>query len=263
MIRRLHEDDRRGLVKLLSVAPQLNLYLLGNVEANGFDADFCEFFGDVEGGEVRGVVNRYMTGWTVYGLPDADWPGLGAVVDGHATIAERLQDNPGGVPSFLPYVARYREASVTEDHLMELPSGELRLQSAPTGFVVRKATLDDLAMLIDLFADADDMARSPAGVERPLRDRRIWLAVKDQQAVAAALTNAETATLGMIGGVYTRPEWRGHGLSQAVCSGLCEELIGLGRQPVLYWHDPAAGYVYTKLGFRPIGTWRSVRLARK
>ena len=263
MIRRLHEDDRRGLVELLSVAPQLNLYLLGNVEANGFDADFCEFFGDVEDGDVRGVVNRYMTGWTVYGLPEADWAGLGAVVDGHEVIAERLQDNPGGVPSFLPYVTRYCEASLTEEHLMEMPSGGLQPQSAPPGFVVRKATLDDLAILIDLFADADDMARTPAGVERPLRDRRIWLALKEQQAVAAALTNAETATLGMIGGVYTRPEWRGHGLSQAVCSGLCQELIDVGRQPVLYWHNPSAGHVYTKLGFRPVGTWRSVRLAQR
>ena len=67
----------------------------------------------------------------------------------------------------------------------------------------------------------------------------------------------------MVGGVYTSPAWRGNGLSQAVCSGLCAELIEIGRQPVLYWHDPAAGHVYTKLGFRPIGTWRSVRLKQR
>jgi predicted GNAT family acetyltransferase len=107
------------------------------------------------------------------------------------------------------------------------------------------------------------MSRTPPAIERPLRDRRVWLALKEGDVVAAALTNAETSSLGMVGGVYTAPAWRGNGLSQAICSGLCAELIAIGRQPVLYWHDPAAGYVYAKLGFRPIGTWRSVRLSQR
>jgi GNAT superfamily N-acetyltransferase len=268
MIRRLGEADRASVTALLSASPQLNLYLLGNLEANGFDADFCEFFGDVEGriengggnGRVRGVINRYTTGWTVYGEPGADWARLGAVVDAHAVVADRLQDNPGGVASFMPYLRRYRAASLTEDHLMELPEGALQPQAAREGFVVRKATLADLDGLVGLFADAGDMARTPMGVERPLRDRRVWLALREGEVVSAALTNAETSTLAMIGGVYTAPAWRGHGLSQAVCSGLCAELMATGRQPILYWHNPAAGRVYTKLGFRPIGTWRSVRL---
>lgn len=248
---------------LLSASPHLNLYLMGNVEALGFETDFCEFYGDVKDGQVRGVVNRYMTGWTVYGARDADWQGLAKVVDEHEVVAARLQDNPGGIESFLPYLTRYTSTSVNIDSLMELPPGHLCPQPAPAGFVVRKATMDDLDGLITLFAGAGDMARTPQAVELPLRDRRVWLAVKDGEVVAAALTNAETKHLGMIGGVYTRPEWRGFGLSQAVCSGLCEELIALGLQPVLYWHNPAAGHVYRKLGFRTIGTWRSVRLALK
>ena len=122
MIRRLGESDRASVTALLSAAPQLNLYLLGNLEANGFDADFCEFFGDVVDGRVRGVVNRYMTGWTVYGEADADLGGLGEVVDSYPTVAERLQDNPGGIASFLPYLQRYVASSLTEDNLMAIAS---------------------------------------------------------------------------------------------------------------------------------------------
>jgi predicted GNAT family acetyltransferase len=176
-------------------------------------------------------------------------------------VADRLQDNPGGIDSFLPHLQCYTAALLNIDHLMELPSGGLRPQATPEGFVVRKAKMDDLPGLIALFANAGSMARTPPGVERPLRDRRVWIALKDGTVVSAALTNAETATLAMIGGVYTDPAWRGRGLSQAVCSGLCAELEAANRQPVLYWHDPMAGRVYTKLGFRPIGSWRSVRLA--
>jgi hypothetical protein len=263
MIRRLGEPDRAALKALLSQAPQVNLYLLGNLETNGFDQDFCEFWGDVSDGRVRGVVNRYMIGWTVYGEVEADWTGLGATVDAHDVIAERLQDNPGGVPSFLPYLQRYMLASLTEDTLMELPSGGLQTQETPTGFIVRRATIHDLPELVNFYADAADMTRSPAAIERPLLDRRIWIALKGNEVVSAALTNAETSEMAMIGGVYTAPAWRGNRLSQAVCSALCTDLIADGRQPTLYWHNPPAGRVYTKLGFRPIGKWRSVRLARR
>ncbi|RME56797.1 MAG: hypothetical protein D6790_14215, partial [Caldilineae bacterium] len=104
MIRRLKEPDRAAAVALLNRQPALNLYFLGNIAALGFDTDFCEFWGDWdETGRLRAVLNRYRTGWVVYGLPDADWRGLGQVVDSHRVTAARLQDNPGGVPSFLPY----------------------------------------------------------------------------------------------------------------------------------------------------------------
>jgi GNAT superfamily N-acetyltransferase len=260
MIRRLEEKDRVTLVSLLSAAPHLNLYTLGNLEALGFDADFCEFIGEVVDGRVRSVANRYMTGWTVFGEADADWEALGAAVDAHTTIAERLQDNPGGVASFLPFLQRYEAHSISEEALMELDVKRFQALPAPAGFEIRKATMADLDTLVALFADAGDMSRTPPAVERPLRYRRVWLALAGGKAVSAALTNAETTSMAMIGGVYTAPEWRNRGLSQAVCSGLCQELIELGRQPALYWDNAAAGHVYTKLGFRQIGSWRSVRL---
>jgi predicted GNAT family acetyltransferase len=260
MIRPLVAADRESLRALLAVAPELNLYLLGNLEASGFDQEFCEFWGDEVEGELRAVVNRYMTGWTVYGRSDADWDGLGAVVDDHAVTAERLQDNAGGVSSFLPYLHRYCASNESEETLMELVPMAFSFQAPPPGLSVRRATLDDFAGLVKLYANAANMSRTPAGVERPLLDRRVWIAESNNEIVAAALTNAETDTLAMIGGVYTVPAWRGRGLSQAVCSGLCEELICTGRKPILYWDNDAAGRVYRKLGFRRIGTWRSVRL---
>lgn len=262
MIRRLGETDRDALVELLMTAPQYNMYMLGNLYAYGLDADFCEYFGDVVDGEIRGVLNRYETGWLVYGRAGADWAGLGHLLDSHPAGAQRLQDNPGGIESFMPYIANY-VYTFSEETFMELPCGALNAQPMPEGFVIRKATLDDLATLVRLFADAGEMTRTPAGIERPLRERRVWVAMKEGEAVAAALTNAETKTTAMIGGVFTAPEWRGHGLSQAVCSRLCEELIEQQLHPVLYWKNPAAGHVYAKLGFRVIGVWRSVWLARR
>jgi hypothetical protein len=263
MIRRLQEADRAALTALLAEAPHYNLYLMGNLVKLGFDRDFCEFWGDVAGGEVRAVINRYMTGWTLYGRPAADWPALAAVLDEHPMTAQRLQDNPGGIPSMLPLLRRYVAAEVNVEELMCLSAADFRPAPAPAGVLVRRATMDDLPALVALYADAEHMARPPAAVERPLRDTRVWVGLADGAVVAAALTNAEATSLAMVGGVYTRPAYRNRGIGQAVVSALCAELMADALQPVLYWEADAAGAVYRKLGFRRLGDWRSVRLARR
>lgn len=263
MIRPLGEADRAQTGALLERAPAHNLYALGNLEAHGFDADFCQFWGSFDdGGELLAVLNRYMSGWVLYGLPDADWSALAAVIDAHPLTAERIQDNPGGVASFLPYLRRYRARLIEEEELMRLDPSNFRPLRAKVAATIRRAGFEDLPALIELYADAGDMRRVPAAVERPLRERRVWVAEVDGAIPAVALTNAETSNAAMIGGVFTRPDARGQGLSQAVMSALCAELLALGKTPTLYWVNPVAGAVYRKLGFHPVGTWRAVRLEK-
>ncbi len=272
MIRLLTETDRAQTTEFLSGAPQFNLYMLGNVEKLGFAHPICEFWGDFtpsapendkakdNEGTLRAVLNRYMNGWALYGTTAADWAGLAQVVETHPAGARRLQDNPGGIDSFLPYLQRHRAEKVEIEEVMALQPADFRPIPAPEGVVVRRATLDDLPSLIAFYANAEHMSRAAAGVERPLQDTRLWLAEGADEIVATALTNAETGQLAMIGGVYTPPAQRGRGLSQAVCSALCADLMADQKQPILYWVTPAAGSVYRKLGFRATGLWRSVWL---
>lgn len=264
MIRPLTETDRTLVMQFLSSAPHFNLYMLGNLEKLGFTNPICEFWGDVvmQAGvtTMRAVLNRYMTGWTVYGVGEADWRALGAILDQHPAGAARLQDNPGGIASFLPFLQRYQPEHVEMEEVMALYPDDFQPIGAPDDVIIRRGTLADLPLLVEFYANAEHMSRSPAGVERPLHDTRLWLAEQAGTIVATALTNAETSQLAMIGGVYTPPAMRGRGLSQAVCSALCADLMAEQKQPVLYWGTPAAGAVYRKLGFRATGTWRSVWL---
>jgi uncharacterized protein len=261
MIRRLGEREREAVLSLLRQQPEMNLYALGNIEASGFDTLFSEFWGDFdEQGRVRAVLNRYMTGWVIYGLAGAAWDQLGKIVDSHPIKAERIQDNPGGIDSFLPYLRRYRVRKLMEEELMTLAEADFRPFAPAEGIVVRRAVWNDLGDLVAFYAEAEEMRRVPEAVERPLRERRIWMATVDGIPYATALTNAEIADQAMIGGVYTKPQARGQGLSRMVMSALCAELLHEGKQPVLYWENPTAGAVYRKLGFQPIGIWRSVRL---
>ena len=268
MIRLLHEEDRAAAIALLAAAPQLTPYMGGNLEKLGFVRDFCEFWGDVvedPDGTVhlRAILNRYMTGWSVYGQSAADWRGLGQVLDAHPAGAVRLQDNPGGIDTFLPYLCRYYGEQTKVEELMDLSQANFRPMTPPADVTVRRGVMDDLPTLTRFYATACDMARPREAIARPLQDTRLWLAEQNGNVLATALTNAEIQQMAMIGGVFTAPSARKRGLSQAVCSALCAELFAEGKQPALYWANPAAGAVYRKLGFRPIGHWRSVWLKSK
>jgi predicted GNAT family acetyltransferase len=263
MIRLLMEADRAKATVLLNKDPYHNLYLLGNLEKLGFSHELSQFWGDFSddgAGVLRGVINRYMNGWAVYGLPDADWPALGNVVDTHPVKAARLQDNPGGVSSLLRFLKTYDCANLAIEELMALPPADFRPLPAPKGVCVRRGVIADLPVLVEFYGNAGDMARTGQAVIRPLQETRLWLAEENSRILSSALTNAETGQLAMIGGVFTQPGARNRGLSQAVCSSLCRELLSMGLAPVLYWQRREAGAVYRKLGFRPIGEWRSVWL---
>ena len=269
MIQLLSEIDRAVTLAFLNRAPETNLYMIGNLESLGFGSgqnnDICQFWGDFDqrnNSGLQAILNRYMNGWSVYGDATADWQGLAQVMDQFPTSAARFQDNPGGVDSFLPYLDTYQPAAIKVEELMKLSAADFRPSPPPMGAIIRRATKADLPALITFYADAEHMSRSQLAVERPLLDTRIWVAIWQREIRSAALTNAEADNRAMIGGVYTRPAARGYGLSKAVCSALCAELLSQRKQPILYWDSPAAGQVYRRLGFKRLGEWRSVMLQR-
>lgn len=262
MIRQLSDDDRDITISLLQKECEYNLYVLGNLMSIGFaKEDLSQFWGDFDSaGRLRAVLNRYMSGWVVFGEADSDWLSLGAIVDQHPVPAQRLQDNPGGIESFLPYIARYKSCKISVQKLMALEEDSFIHAVIPADVRIRRATVADLPALVDFYKAAGHMSRTATGVEQPLRRTRVWLAETNGEIRSAALTNAETKSLAMIGGVYTNPKYRGRGYSKAVCSLLCEELVAASKRPVLYWETAAAGAIYRQLGFHYVGDWRSVRL---
>jgi uncharacterized protein len=264
LIRKLVEEDRACVEELLGKHVPLNLYMLGNLASLGFSNELSEFWGDFSesagGDELRGVLNRYMTGWSVYGTPATHWEGLAAILDGYPVIATRLQDNPVGTQSFVPWLQRYLLERAEEQELMTLDGADFRPAVPRDELTVRPACWEDVPQLVKLYAEAGGMQRNQARIERPLRDSYFWVGIVDGQIVSAALTNAVAKGCAMIGGVFTHVAWRGRGISQTVCSGLCAALLADGLSPTLYWIQADAGHLYRKLGFRPIGKWRSVWL---
>jgi len=259
MIRLLTNADHDLAYGFCSENPALNLYFLGNMETLGLESDICQYWGSFDAlGQVNGVLNRYMDGWNIADGPGCDYEGLGQVMDSHPAGAARLQDNVRHAASFQPSIRRYRAVEDITESLCELLSADFNPECKP--WPVRRATMADLGALCRFYADAVDMQRTPRGVERPLRHGHVFIVEREGEIVSSVLTNAETKTLAMIGGVYTPLSQRGHGYAGAAMVALCRSLIAGGLRPVLYYHHPAAGAIYRRLGFRDLGLWRAVRL---
>lgn len=261
MHRPLTNADRDPAHAFCAQNPALNLYLLGNIESLGLEADLCQFWGSFDArGQINGVLNRYMDGWNIADGPGCDYEGFGQVLDSHPAGAARLQDNTRHTPSFQPFIHRYQASKAVIEYLCDLDAADFN----PAGALwpARLATLADFDALCALYGEAEDMARTPRGVERPLTSGRVFIVEVGGEIVSSVLTNAETRTAAMIGGVYTPPHHRGHGYASAAMSALCRSLLDDGLRPVLYYHHPAAGAIYRRLGFRDLGLWRAVRLEK-
>jgi len=260
-VRKLTERDRDAYMALVSQRPELNLYFLGNARSLRFSNPIWDVWGDFEGERLVGVLMRYMSGWSVYDTPGTDLVAFASILDEHPAGATRLQDNVQTAASLLPLLRNYAPSRVEEQTLCALDAHNFIDDLPP--WPVRRATLRDLDSLARFYANAEDMTRSREAVIRPLVDGRVFVVEQGGEIVSAALTNAEIAAMAMIGGVFTPPRHRGKGYARACVGTLCRDLLAEGKQPILYYGNTAAGRVYARLGFRPIGTWRSVRLARR
>ncbi len=104
------------------------------------------------------------------------------------------------------------------------------------------------------------MRRDADSLRGALQRNHIAVTEDGGKIVSAALTNTETNSAAMVGGVFTPIPWRNRGYASAALTRLCAELLAQGKQPCLFYDDPAAGVIYRRLGFEDIGPWNLVFL---
>lgn len=130
----------------------------------------------------------------------------------------------------------------------------------------RIGTKSDMERLIDFYdLGFYSLARLPTRaawrnrLNEQFAHRTLYL-IEDMQGrvAAAALSSAEAGGVAMLGGVATRAEYRGQGLSARCVGALCGSLFrkGLHTISLFYIEDNRpAGRVYEKLGFQNSGQW--------
>jgi hypothetical protein len=136
---------------------------------------------------------------------------------------------------------------------------------------MRQATISDYDQVVAAGAAMhleevgfDPMRSDPVGFRQRVLTmiRRGWVHIwiEDGQLIFKAECAAVTAEAIQIQGVWTRPEMRGRGLATRGMATLCRQLLADAQAVTLFVNDfnTSAIRVYERVGFRRVGTMRSV-----
>jgi RimJ/RimL family protein N-acetyltransferase len=283
-IRPLIPSDRTQLDGYLRSHADTSLLMLGNLERAGLQDS---------GQPYQGTYVGAFVGGRLVGCLALFWNG-NVLIQAEQAIADLLQaaigvsGRPvGGVLGPLGQVEACLAAlrphaglpqSAAQQSLMALKVDEMKIPEplSQGSIACRRATMADLklvsqwrlAHLQEQRAAALPVLQEMAEAEmsRRIEDGALWLAVAGNKPVAMAGLLALAAGRGLIGGVWTPPEHRGHGYARSVVAGMLLALRWQGvARAVLFTgkaNAPALA-AYRALGFENIGPYGMAFYARQ
>lgn len=265
MFREAQEADKAKIVAFAGKEPELNLFLLGDLEFYGFGHDFLKVWVEEDGaGNLRTVLLKFHGNMLLCGEDAGDDP---------KTLLELVAANGGVFLSCAGTVFPFLKPSLPEEaDVRPMKMARMKTFRDP-GIPLESASLA-------LPEDAGDILREMWQIEefRPLLtgtpEQRIprtesmirsgfeahYLIRKDGALAAHANTSVASSRAAMIGGVFTPVQFRGRGLATAVVARLCKDLLDSGKTPVLFFENPEAARIYHRLGFEDFADWFIVRL---
>lgn len=250
-LRNAQAGEESILLNLAGRDPLFNLFLLSNL-TRGLSTQVEAWVQDG-----IGVLMRRGGNWMVDPGPDParfDFESAAEIVD--SVPAELRQGMTGRPNSVDPLIARlkHRPVKVHEEFF-----AALHVDPSPAVYAgaPRPARAADLDALVDIYANADDMSRSPQAVEQMLPT--LWVVEDDHAIRTAGNFHAETAQAGMIGAVFTPHRHRRKGYATTLVHGMSQALVHRGKTACLFYHNPVAGKIYLGLGYQPISAWRMIR----
>jgi predicted GNAT family acetyltransferase len=255
-IRQLNRDNTNTLLDFLYQDPYYNIFMIGNLEHVGLDHPDLDYWGSFRDGQLVGTLMRYRVFWNVYDAGEADLREFAWLMDRRGDV-QALHGHDRLIARLAKLLRDYEVKEERRLHFCRLPELKPALTSSHS---VRRATLADLPALVTFYSDAEEMTRDKQAVRRCLEQGRIFVATAQGRVVSAALTNAETQNLAIIGGVYTPPDSRQQGYASACMFAICQDLAADGKEACLFYDDPVAEGIYRRLGFKEIGSWRLLML---
>ncbi|PGL35963.1 GNAT family N-acetyltransferase [Bacillus cereus] len=261
MMRKLTKKDHEQVFSFLKEEAALNLFIIGDIEAFGYDTDFQELWGAFkENGTLKSILLRFHETFIPYSKGEfivADYEALlyaykPLKLSGKSTIVERFETAPS-----------VQLGTKNEMYFCECLDDN-NLPSTPVQETIKHATLDDVERIMKLRSNIAEFPTANES-EKILRQAletntgRTYYIEKDGAIIASASTSAENSLSAMVVGVCTHPNHRGNGYASLILQKMIQDFTKEGRTLCLFYNNPAAGRIYKRLGFKDIGMWTMYR----
>ena len=277
-MRILQEEDRKLLEEFLYREPEMNLFLIGDLENYGINSEAVSFYLHEEkrahSGSVQNeselywdfVILRFYQSYILYS-PYEDY-------NAEEAIQFLKTQNPEGISGREELLKRISPAfpqwELQSDFMSRCNRIEDQFQ-VPEELEIRVLGAEDMAEAVDLLYDIEEFKKGYEKNVKAVHIRRMQeemeqggkLALggyRDGRLVSIAETSAENTRSAMVVGVATKPEYRKRGYASAVVSALCRNCFDRGKEFLcLFYDNPAAGRIYNKIGFVELGKYGMLR----
>lgn len=258
MMRQLTEQDRVQVLTYLQDELNENIFLIGDIEKIGFDADYQQIYATFENNTITSVFLRYRDNGVFYTKgsetiePFLDI--IGTTTFHHFSCKESL------VKQVLPYLSGFTAKIM---YFCAHEPDEKTLQTHDQVIIMN--TEEDAGLIYDLLAQITEFTsikHQPRNefIAHKLRNKDVGMGItnyikQDGIAVATAATTAETTHSAMIVAVATHPNYRNKGYATMVMEDLLRRYRQKQKSLCLFYDNPKAGSIYHRIGFEDIGKW--------
>jgi uncharacterized protein len=257
LFRKCHLNDHHHLMKFLLEEKAMNLFIIGDIENFGYEADFQDIYAQFDrNGDIEGVLLRYQNTYIPYAKTNIDLTNMIKVIseDLDLFMVSGKEELIGRIQEHFPF------QKVKKTYFAELKI-TTSINKSKHNYIVKKASLDDVERLFELQEQIKEFDFGPStkqSYKRTLETntgRSFYLENQEGMVISLASTTAENAYSGMVVGVCSHPDERQKGLASIVMTELCQELLSEGKSLCLFYDNPKAGRIYKRLGFEDIGKW--------
>ncbi len=254
MFRKAENVDLPGILTFAGKEPELNLFVVGDLEFYGLDHDFIDVWINADFQTMpKTILLRYYRNYHLYSeTNDYDREEALALIHSYdgafLNCSARCFDY---LRAFIPPGCEIRPMKMARmRQLIEPP------------FPLIPARMGDPADAESILRSMFQIKEFHSLISKRIEDRipllkekmaegfsTHFIVVKDGVVIANANTSAISHNAAMIAGVFTLPEYRERGLATSVVARLCRYLLDCGVVPVLFFENPKAATIYHRLGF--------------
>lgn len=258
MIRRLNQSDHEVCFDLLKTRSAENLFIIGDIEAYGYDQKFQKLWGEFNNsGELIAVLLKYEENYIPFATESFNAEGFAEIISndpafkfmsGLKEITEKIE----------PYIDKQLK---TKRQTYYAKCTRLTSNKNNVDFSnVQRAFPNDAEAIVELLNSVPEFSDSIITVERKRRTltdgtSRSFFIMEDGIMVSTASTAAENSLSAMVVGVATLANYKKRGHATKCMLKLGSQLLLEGKELCLFYDNPAAGAIYKRIGFEDIGFW--------
>lgn len=258
-VKKFTSGDRDKLLDFLSRDQYNNLFMIGNINTFGMEDPELEYWGYYKEDNLIAVMMRYRYTWGVYQEDEVDYYAFGSIISNYNLSNPDTVKNVNGYWEYISHLFKKlyvdKPAAIKEKYLYLMKTKPL---ASFDKVRVRRATLEDLDNLVELYTHQRELKRDRKKIEYTLTNLRTYVAEIGGTIVSTVSTNTESSDTAVLGGLFTPKFLRGQGYATACVAKATHDLIEEGKKPCIFNDDPSIDIILKKIGFDIISKWKII-----